>query len=111
MAFYGITVSVAERVAFRRAVILTVLVERTLFVVTVKVAVVEPAATVTLVGTVATEVAVLERVTLAPPVGARPLSVTTPVDGVPPRTAVGLSESALRLGVLTVSEADRVLLL
>lgn len=68
----------------RRAVIVTVLVESTLLVETVNVAVVAPAATVTLEGTVATEVAVLARFTLAPPVGARPLRVTVPVDGLPP---------------------------
>lgn len=68
----------------RRAVIVTVLVESTLLVETVNVAVVAPAATVTLEGTVATEVAVLDRFTLAPPVGARPLRVTVPVDGLPP---------------------------
>jgi hypothetical protein len=45
----------------------------------VKVPEVEPAATVTLAGTVATEVLLLARVTDVPPVGAGPPRVTVPV--------------------------------
>jgi hypothetical protein len=40
-----------------------------------------------------------------PPDGAIPLSVTTPVDGVPPFTEAGLTEIAERLGEATVSVA------
>jgi hypothetical protein len=62
-------------------------------VLTVKVALVAPAGTVTLEGTAATEVLLLLRVTVAPPVGAGPLSVTVPVELFPPLTEVGLSVS------------------
>src|SRR5438876_9436099 len=70
----------------------------TALVVTVKVAVLAPAATRTLAGTVAAVVLLLERVTVAPPVGAGPVSVTVPVDVPPPITGVGL-----RLGLLSAS--------
>ena len=52
----------------------------TVLVVAVNVAVVAFAATVTLAGTVAAEVLLLERVTTAPPDGAGPFSVTVPVE-------------------------------
>jgi hypothetical protein len=41
----------------------------------------------------------LERVTTAPPDGADPFRYTVPVDGVPPATDDGLSESDARSGV------------
>ena len=72
---------------------------------TVKVALVAPAATVTLAGTVATEVRLLERVTTAPPVGAGPESVTVPVDGAGPLTVVGFRVKALSVGAVTVNVA------
>ncbi len=78
----------------------------TALVVTVKVALVAPARTVTLAGTVATAVLLLERVTTAPPLGAGPLSVTVPCEGLLPTTLPGLraSEERLTAGV-TVREA------
>ena len=79
-------------------------------VVTVKAALVTPAGIVTLAGTVATVVSLLERETMAPAVGAGPLSVTLPVEGNPPLTLVGFSVSEVRVGPdggcgVTVSEA------
>ena len=71
--------------------------------VTENVAVLEPAATVTLTGTVATLVRLLERLTLIPPVGAGPLRVTVPVDGEPPCTVVGLSVNEDSDGADTVN--------
>src|SRR5437588_661164 len=66
----------------------------TALVLTVNVALVAPAATVTLEGTVAAAVLLLESATGAPPAGAAPLNVTVPVeDCVPPITLVGLSVS------------------
>ena len=58
-------------------------------VVTGKVAVVPPARTVTLAARVTTPVGLLDSVTTAPPAGAAALSVTVPVDALPPVTLVG----------------------
>ena len=66
----------------------------TVDVVIVKVAVVAPAATVTLAGTCAVA-ELLESATTAPPVGAAPANVTVPVDELPPSTEAGLTETAL----------------
>jgi hypothetical protein len=57
---------------------------------TVKVALVLPLGTVTLAGTVATELLLPVRVTTAPPAGAGPLSKTVPCEVVPPVTLAGL---------------------
>jgi len=82
---------------------------RTIDVFTVKVALVLPAGTVTLEGTLAAPL-LLESVTCAPPAGAAPLSVTVPVeDCTPPTTLVGFNvseETVGRGGGITVSEAD-----
>jgi len=59
--------------------------------VAVNVAVIAPAATVTLAGTCAAAVLLLLNPTVAPPVGAAPLNVTVPVDEVPPVTLVGFT--------------------
>jgi len=90
---------------------LTVIDAATALVLTVNVALVAPAATVTLAGTLAAVVLLLESVTVAPPAGAAPLSVTVPVEEFPPVTLVGFSESEERVGggggaAVTVSEAD-----
>jgi hypothetical protein len=68
----------------------------TALVLTVNVVLVAPAATVTLEGTLAAVVLLLESVTCAPPVGAGPLNVTVPVEELPPVTLVGFSESEER---------------
>ena len=78
----------------------------TALVVTVNVTLVAPAATVTLAGTVAAD-ALLERATTAPPLGAAPLSVTVPIDDVPPLTLAGLrvtEDSATAVAGFTVSK-------
>ena len=63
----------------------------TVLVLTVKVELLAPAATVTLAGTVAAAVLSLERETAAPPLGAGPLRVTMPVEVDPLVTLIGLS--------------------
>src|SRR5437660_12533444 len=71
----------------------------TAVVLTVNVALLAPAATVTLAGTVAVDVLLLVRVTAAPPAGAGPLSVTVPVeDCAPPVTVVEFSVSVESAG-------------
>ena len=82
-------------------------------VVTVKAALVAPAETVTLAGTVAAAMLPLERETRTPPFGAGALSATVPVEGVPPFTLVGFSVSEVRVGPggdcgVIVSRAVRV---
>ena len=77
-------------------------------VLTVKVALVAPPATVTLAGTRAAAVLLLASVTCAPPAGAGPLRVTVPVDGLAPVTLVGLSASEVGTGGKTVSDPVRV---
>ena len=67
-------------------------------VVTVKAALLAPAGMVTLTGTVATAVLLLDSETRAPPVRAGPLSMTLPVEGDPPLTLVGFSVSMVRVG-------------
>ena len=83
--------------------------EATALVLTTNVALVAPAAIVTLGGMLAAPL-LLESATCAPPVGAAPLNVTVPVEEFPPATLVGFSESEERVGGgggagVTVSEA------
>jgi hypothetical protein len=73
--------------------------------VAVNVAVVAFAGMVTLAGTCAAEVLLLERVTTAPLAGAGPLIVTVPVDIFPPVTDVGFITTELRVAAETVSAA------
>ena len=63
----------------------------------VNVAVVAPAATVTLTGTVAAAVLLLDSATTAPPAGAAALNVTVPVDAVPPVRLVGFTLTDTRV--------------
>jgi hypothetical protein len=80
----------------------------TALVVMVKVAEVAPAATVTLAGTDAIEVLLLDKLTAAPPAGAGPLRVTVPVEEAPPVTLAGFTamdeiEFAVAVKVATVA--------
>jgi hypothetical protein len=70
----------------------------TLLVLAVKDALVAPAGTVTLAGTVTTAVLLLESETSAPPLGAGALTVTRPAEGDPPTTVPGVSLRAVRVG-------------
>ena len=65
----------------------------TALVLIVKVALLFPAGTVTLEGTLAAAVLLLESATCAPPAGAVPLNVTVPVEEFPPVTVAGFSVS------------------
>ena len=108
----GFTDSVAVLVAPPKAPpTVTAVAAVTAVVVTPKVALVAPAATVTLAGTPATIVLLLDNVTMAPPVGAAVVKVTVPVLGAPPTTFVGLTVTEDRVGAagagLTVSTAVR----
>jgi hypothetical protein len=82
----------------------------TRLVLTVNDALVAPAAIVTLEGTLATAVLLLESVISAPPAGATALKVTVPVEEPPPVTLVGfrLNDERVEGGGgagVTVSEA------
>jgi len=72
----------------------------TALVETMKVALVELAATVTLAGAVATTVLLLDNVTTAPPLGAGPLSVTAPVEELPPVTRVGFRATEVTINAM-----------
>ena len=86
----------------------------TALVATVKVLPVDPAAIVTLVGTVAAAVLLLESDTTTPPLGAAALNVAVPVDELPPTTLVGLTVTAESVGDggggFTPSDANSVVL-
>ena len=104
----GVTKRTAVEAVFLVAVMVIELFIATARVVTVNVAVVFPAVTVTLAGTVATAVRLLDRVTTVPPAGAAPVSVTVPVDGVPPFTVVGFRVSEAMVGACTTKLTLRV---
>ena len=76
------------------AVIIALLFEATLLVLMVKVVELLPAATVTLVGTLAIEGLLFEMAIERPLAGATPERVTVPVVVFPPVTVDGLSEKA-----------------
>ncbi len=92
-----------------KAEIVTEVETRTTEVLTANVALVAPAGTNTLEGTLAAPL-LLESATCAPPAGAGPLRVTVPVvEFTPPITLVGLSVSEETVGSgggVTVSVAD-----
>jgi hypothetical protein len=79
-------------------------------VVAVKVAVVAFAGTVTLTGTCAAGVLLLDNLTTAPPAGAARLKVTVPVEEVPPTTGVGLIDTAFTTFAKTVRPAVRLVM-
>jgi hypothetical protein len=79
-------------------------------VVTVKVAVVEPAGTVTLVGTKAGEPFV-QRKTTIPPDGAALVRVTVPVVVVPPLTLPGLTDTPASAAVACAGVTEIVVVL
>jgi len=86
----------------------TLVSEDTRCVLTVKFALLFPAGTVMLDGTVATDVLLLESVTIAPPEGAAAVRVTVPVELFPPLTVVGLrvrEESVTADAGVTVRDA------
>jgi hypothetical protein len=74
-------------------------------VVAVNVVEVLPPGTVTVPGTWATAVLLLESATTEPPVGAGPFNLTVPVELLPPVTDVGLSETVDTTGGFTVRVA------
>ena len=98
----GFTVSAAVLVTPAKTAEMVAEVEVvTELVVILKLALLLPAVTVTLVGTlVALEFS--ESDTTAPPVGAAALKVTVPVEEFPPTTLVGLRDSAEIVGVVVV---------
>ena len=107
----GLTVSAAVRVTpANTAETVAVVAAVTEVVVTVKVALVAPAGTVTLAGTAAAA-ELSDSDTAAPPLGAAPVRVTVPVEELPPLTLVGLrlnaeSVAPLAGGGVTVIDAD-----
>ena len=98
----GFTVNVVVFVAPSMAVSVTKVCAATPLVMIVKLVLVEPAGTVTLAGTCATEVLLLCSVTVAPPADAAPLRVTVPVELVPPTTVFGVLLNVERTGAVTV---------
>lgn len=110
----ALTFSVALRLTPSVPVIVADVDDDTVAVVTVNVRLVDPAATVTLAGTVAAAVLLLDSATTAPPDKAAADSVTVPCDVPPPVTLDGDNDTEARVGVLppppavTVSTAPQV---
>ena len=97
--YLRVTLSTAVFVVpFSVAVTVELVLLYTLDVVTVKVADVAPAATVTLLGTFAADVLLLDKLTVVAD-GAAALSVTVPVELEPPVTLVGFSVRELSVAV------------
>ena len=69
----------------------------TALVLTLKLALLAPAATVTLAGTLATAGLLLESVTTAPPAGAAAVKVAVPVAAAGPTTLLGFTDRADKL--------------
>ena len=103
-----VTVSVVVLVVPYTAVMVTDVDDATPRVVMVNVALLEPAGIATFAGTWAAAVLLLCKVTETPPVGAAPVSVTVPVELLPPTTDVGVLVSVDNVGALTVSVVVRV---
>jgi len=104
----GVTVSVALRVAPPYApLIVTDVDDVTEVVLTVNVALKAPAGTVTLAGTVAALVLLLDSVTTAPPEGAALVRLAVPCDVLPPTTLAGLSAIPASEGVWLKAPAVR----
>jgi hypothetical protein len=90
----GVTVSVADTVSAGPVAEISVVVEAvTTFEVTEKVALVDPAGTTTVAGTVATVVLLDARVMVSPPAGAAEVSFNMANDDLPPVTEAGDSAS------------------
>jgi hypothetical protein len=101
------TVSVAEaRPLLNFAIMAEFVSAATPRVVTVNVAFVFPALTLTVAGTVAAVKLLLSRFTLIPPLGAGPLIVNVAVEEAPPVTLVGLSVTLAGMGAFTVRLPD-----
>ena len=88
------------------AVMITFATALTPVVVIVKIAVLEPPATVTAEGTAAIIASADARLTTTPPEGAATLSVTVPAPFTPPTTAIGLRATPLSAGGFIVSATD-----
>jgi hypothetical protein len=105
----AVTVTVVVVVApFRKAVIVPCVVAATAVVVTLKLAVEDPAGMVTLAGTKAGE-PLVQRSTVTPPAGAGTVRATVPVVDSLPTTAAGFTETEERPTVttgMTVRTAD-----
>lgn len=82
---------VLRRIPLLEPLIVTVRVSETLFVTTLNVAELDPAGTVMLLTTEATDGTLLERPTTAPPDGAADVRVTVPVAELEPGTVVGFT--------------------